>query len=125
MGAIVLSDIVPLEIRGTYQSVNNLCYGTGSMLGAAMGGMMADVMGWRWEFGIQVPVGIFCMVLAVFTIPSMEELGQKKLSESMRRKSFDYAGSILLVRPPPHPLQDPLPLFNILNGAYCRLPQQP
>lgn len=29
-GAIVLSDILPLEIRGNYQSINNLAYGVGS-----------------------------------------------------------------------------------------------
>lgn len=30
VGAIVLSDILPIEIRGNYQSINNLAYGTGS-----------------------------------------------------------------------------------------------
>ena len=30
-GAIVLSDIIPIEIRGTYQSWGNLTYGLGSM----------------------------------------------------------------------------------------------
>lgn len=30
-GAIVTSDIVPIEIRGTYQSWSNLTYGLGGM----------------------------------------------------------------------------------------------
>jgi hypothetical protein len=29
-GAIVLSDILPIEIRATYQSINNLAYGAGA-----------------------------------------------------------------------------------------------
>jgi predicted MFS family arabinose efflux permease len=53
MGAIVNSDLVPIEIRGAYQSILNLAFGIGSSLGAAMGGYLADVLGWRWEFGIQ------------------------------------------------------------------------
>lgn len=32
LGAIVLSDIIPIEIRGTYQSWINLTWGLGSML---------------------------------------------------------------------------------------------
>lgn len=46
-GSIVLSDMVPIEIRATYQSVNNLAYGAGSALGAASGGLLADLLGWR------------------------------------------------------------------------------
>lgn len=32
LGSILLSDIIPIEIRGTYQSWINLTYGLGSML---------------------------------------------------------------------------------------------
>jgi predicted MFS family arabinose efflux permease len=53
MGAIINGDLVPIEIRGSYQSILNLAFGIGSSLGAAMGGYLADVLGWRWEFGIQ------------------------------------------------------------------------
>lgn len=52
MGAIINSDLVPLHIRGSYQSILNLAFGIGSSLGAALGGFLADALGWRWEFGI-------------------------------------------------------------------------
>lgn len=97
MGAIVLSDILPIEIRGNYQSINNLAYGTGSALGAAVGGFLADSIGWRWEFGIQVPFGIFCMVVCMWTIPSPEELGNTiEMGTWEKFSEFDLAGSFYL-----------------------------
>lgn len=96
VGAIVLSDILPIEIRGAYQSVNNLAWGAGSVFGAATGGFLADALGWRWEFGIQVPFGLFCMATLYLTIPdSTDTKSTCNLWE--RFKDFDYAGSIYLV----------------------------
>lgn len=46
MGAIITSDLVPIEIRGAYQSYINIVYGLGSALGAATGGAIADSLGW-------------------------------------------------------------------------------
>lgn len=53
MGSIITSDMVPIEIRGIYQSYINIFFGLGAALGAATGGAMADHLGWRWEFGVQ------------------------------------------------------------------------
>ena len=67
------------------------------MLGAALGGAMADYLGWRWEFGVQVPVVVLCLLVASFVIPNDLGLngGEKKtLREAMR--TFDFKGSILM-----------------------------
>ena len=55
LGSIITSDLVPIEIRGVYQSYINIIFGCGGSLGAALGGAIADSLGWRWEFGVQVP----------------------------------------------------------------------
>jgi hypothetical protein len=47
LGSIITSDLVPIEIRGTYQSYINIVFGIGSALGAALGGAIADHLGWR------------------------------------------------------------------------------
>ncbi|KAK3939868.1 MFS general substrate transporter [Diplogelasinospora grovesii] len=97
LGSIIVSDLVPIEIRGAYQSYINITYGAGAMLGAALGGAMADYLGWRWEFGVQVPVLAVCLVVAIVTIPDDLGLYGKKregLREGMR--NFDFAGSILM-----------------------------
>jgi len=98
LGSIITSDLVPIEIRGAYQSYINIIFGIGSSLGAALGGAIADYLGWRWEFGIQVPGLVLCLLLAFFTVPSRlglhEGVKRKTLWEAMQE--FDFKGSILL-----------------------------
>lgn len=98
LGSIIISDLVPIEHRGAYQSYLNLNYGVGSTLGAALGGFMADYLGWRWEFGIQVPPLLLCVGVSMITIPGdlgLEEEGREEsLWQAMR--SFDFKGSLLL-----------------------------
>lgn len=98
MGSIITSDLVPIEIRGVYQSYINMIFGVGSAAGAALGGAIADSLGWRWEFGIQVPALVLCLLIAILTLPSnlglAEGVGKKSLWEAM--KVFDYKGSLLL-----------------------------
>ena len=83
MGSIITSDIVPIEIRGAYQSYINIVFGVASSLGAALGGAIADKLGWRWEFGIQVPALVICLIGAIFTIP--KSLG---LAEGVKKKTL-------------------------------------
>ena len=52
-GSVTLSDMIPIETRATYQSINNLAWGTGAVLGAALGGFLADSIGWRYEISQQ------------------------------------------------------------------------
>lgn len=80
-----------------YQSYVNITYGLASMSGAALGGAMADYLGWRWEFGIQVPLIMACLTVAILVVPSDIGLaGRKKqtLREAMR--TFDFKGSVVM-----------------------------
>ncbi|KAF8464171.1 major facilitator superfamily domain-containing protein [Kalaharituber pfeilii] len=109
MGAVVLSDIIPIELRGTYQSWNNLGYGMGSMMGAALGGFMADTIGWRWVFGVQMPPALICTAIISLTIPEPPDSPHKQTSFSApsrsqtprarprKLKKFDLAGSFFLL----------------------------
>jgi MFS family permease len=98
MGSIITSDLVPIEIRGVYQSYINIVFGFGSAMGAALGGAIADSLGWRWEFGVQVPFIALCVFASYFTIPRKLGLAagieKKSLWEAM--KVFDFKGSLLL-----------------------------
>ncbi|KAI9783518.1 MAG: hypothetical protein M1839_003688 [Geoglossum umbratile] len=99
MGLIINTDLVPMEIRGTFQAYLNLAYGIGCSLGAAMGGFLADSLGWRWEFWIQVPAIALCLIVAAVTTPN--DLGPQLAKRSgtglwQTMKEFDLAGSFLL-----------------------------
>ncbi|KAF1985165.1 MFS general substrate transporter [Aulographum hederae CBS 113979] len=101
MGTIIISDLVPLEARGGYLSFLNLASGVGSSLGAAMGGFLAETLGWRWEFGIQVPAIALCVVVAYFSTPPalgpmLSRTSQVSQTFVETLLSFDLAGSALL-----------------------------
>jgi hypothetical protein len=98
LGSIITSDLVPIEIRGAYQSYINVIFGAGSALGAALGGAIADHWGWRWEFGFQIPALTVCLIGACITVPS--RLGLKEGAQQKTVlgaiKVFDFRGSILI-----------------------------
>lgn len=99
LSSIVISDLVPIEIRGIYQSYINVAFGVGSASGAALGGWIADSLGWRWEFGIQIPILVVCLCIACVAIPSnlgmAEGAKERGLLEAI--KVFDFKGSMLLI----------------------------
>ncbi|KAK1256250.1 hypothetical protein MKX07_008509 [Trichoderma sp. CBMAI-0711] len=98
LGAILTSDLVPIERRGNYQSYVNVTFGAGSALGAALGGAMADTLGWRGEFAVQVLPILLCAAVAFLVIP--DDIGL--VGGKPRRRvwdalgEFDFGGSAAL-----------------------------
>jgi len=45
--SILFSDIIPLRERGTWQGYMNIVFATGFGLGAPLGGVLSDTVGWR------------------------------------------------------------------------------
>lgn len=54
---IVVSDLVPLRIRGNYMAVILTVYTVGLALGPWVGGEIIAATTWRWVFYINLPVG--------------------------------------------------------------------
>lgn len=46
--SILLTDLVPLRERGMWQGYMNVIASVGMSLGAPLGGVLADSVGWRW-----------------------------------------------------------------------------
>ncbi|GAA1993403.1 MFS transporter [Catenulispora subtropica] len=42
-------------------------------LGPAVGGLLVDTLGWRWVFGVNVPVGLVALAGGVFLLPRTRE----------------------------------------------------
>lgn len=98
LGAISISDCVPIEQRGSYQSIINIIYGVAAASGAAFGGLLADSLGWRWEFGVQLVPMALCLATAILSMPNDLGLrdGQEKKSLLQALRGFDFKGSALL-----------------------------
>ncbi|GAA93378.1 uncharacterized protein L969DRAFT_19050 [Mixia osmundae IAM 14324] len=93
--SIIASDLIPLKQRGFVQGLVNICFGAGAGLGGPLGGLIADRLGWRWAFLMQIPPLIVCFVL-VFIFVRYRVPGQTgTLSQKVKR--VDWAGSATLV----------------------------
>lgn len=97
LGSIIVSDLVPIERRSNYQSIININYGVSAAAGASLGGLMADNLGWRWEFGVQVFPMVACFAVAVLCIPRDLGLHNGKPETFVQAmRAFDFLGSALL-----------------------------
>ncbi|KAK5651660.1 hypothetical protein OQA88_11835 [Cercophora sp. LCS_1] len=96
MATVINSDMMPFEKRGVYQAIQNILYGLGTVLGASMGGVIVDGVGWRWCFLAQVPVSVFALGVGWRVIQ-----GPPKMAESVGFKEVlrrvDVLGAVVLV----------------------------
>ncbi|KAK9349860.1 major facilitator superfamily domain-containing protein [Lipomyces doorenjongii] len=81
LSVITLSDLVPLRERGLLHGIGSVIFN----LGAAVGGLITEFIGWRWAFFIQVP-----FIVNLKSSPT-EEIQTDKVNR------IDFAGSIALV----------------------------
>ncbi|QLQ78152.1 hypothetical protein HG537_0A03990 [Torulaspora globosa] len=96
--SITVSDICTAKERGIYQGYANIVFGLGQMLGAPIGGLFIDTVGWRAIFGIQVPIILLSAILAFKNVniklshvpPLRERFTRKNLSR------IDIFGSLTL-----------------------------
>ncbi|MFD4316677.1 DHA2 family efflux MFS transporter permease subunit [Streptomyces sp. NPDC058548] len=91
-GLIVLSmaivgDLVPPRERGRYQGLFGAVFGTTSVLGPLLGGVVTQQLSWRWVFYINLPIGI----VALFVIAAVLHIPVRST-----RHTIDYLGTFLI-----------------------------
>jgi len=60
----VIADLFPPEKRGRAYGFNAVGWSLGAVLGIVFGGVIVTYFNWRWVFGINIPIGIFAVLLA-------------------------------------------------------------
>jgi MFS family permease len=65
---VLMSDMVGLRERGTWQGYINLIYAVGASMGAPLGGLLADSIGWRWAFIAQGPMCVLAFLAVLFAL---------------------------------------------------------
>ncbi|KAK0739469.1 major facilitator superfamily domain-containing protein [Apiosordaria backusii] len=97
MATIVNSDMIPFRKRGMYQALQNGMFGFGAICGASFGGSIADGIGWRWCFLLQVPISAFALFVGALVIKNPE--GGFELGQGFRDiwAKVDFSGALLLV----------------------------
>ena len=84
-----------------YQAFQNILHGCGTIMGASLGGVISDIIGWRFCFLMQVPVSVSAFLIARWVIkppPKREPLDE--IDEQPEKKStweqIDSTGACLL-----------------------------
>ena len=60
----ILADIFPPEERGKAMAIWGIGVMVGPILGPTLGGYLIDISSWRWTFYVNIPVGIFTLLLS-------------------------------------------------------------
>ena len=83
----VVGAIIPPRDRGRYQGLLGSVFGSASIIGPAVGGLIVDHTTWRWIFYVNVPVGAIALVVIWVTMPRRAR---------QTERSIDWGGAALL-----------------------------
>ncbi|MEU6603702.1 MDR family MFS transporter [Streptomyces shenzhenensis] len=91
-GLIVLSmaivgDLVPPRERGRYQGLFGAVFGTTSVLGPLLGGLLTEQLSWRWVFYVNLPVGIVALAVIATSL---------RIPRRTAHHVIDYLGTFLI-----------------------------
>lgn len=81
----ILTDIFPPEDRGKAMAIWGIGVMVGPIIGPTLGGYLTDITTWRWTFYVNIPVGIFTLIMG-YVIPDTLK----------KNRSMDWIGLILI-----------------------------
>ena len=72
VAAAMISTYIPAEQKGKAMSIIMLFAALGTAIGPTIGGILTQYLSWHWIFFINVPVGIFAILLGAKVIPASQ-----------------------------------------------------
>src|SRR6266446_5259895 len=88
MGQTIIADVVSPRERGRYAGYFAMVWGSASVLGPTIGGIVTQYYGWPWIFWINLPLGLAALLIA--------DRALRKLTVDHHRSRVDGAGIGLL-----------------------------
>ncbi|CAG8958378.1 hypothetical protein HYFRA_00011055 [Hymenoscyphus fraxineus] len=93
LGEILVTDLVPLKVRGAWFGYLGAVWALGSVTGPLMGGAFAQNVSWRWIFWINLPIiGIGATAIILFM-----KLDKLPGTIATKIKQFDWIGSFIFI----------------------------
>ncbi|MFN3336321.1 MAG: MDR family MFS transporter [Thermomicrobium sp.] len=83
----ILGDLFPLEQRARLQGLTSAVWGTSAVAGPAVGGLLTDMLSWRWVFLVNLPFGL--AALSLLGLAFRERICRQS-------HQIDYAGALTL-----------------------------
>ncbi|THV07204.1 MFS general substrate transporter [Dendrothele bispora CBS 962.96] len=93
--SILIADLVPLRMLGTWHGFLNIIFVIGQTAGSPVGGALADGPGWRWAFLVQIPLLVLATATVIILLP--EPPTDHSQSVSAKLKRVDFFGAFCLV----------------------------
>src|SRR5437879_5781188 len=88
LSATTIGDIFSPRERGRWMGLIMSVFGLGSIVGPLVGGFITDHFGWRWVFGVNVPLGLVALALLGTLLPRIRGRGRVRI---------DWVGIVLLI----------------------------
>lgn len=88
-GRAIVSVVFPPEQRGKALGLTSTAFHVGFLTGPTLGGFIIDAIGWRWNFFVNIPVGLLGAYLAWRTLKDEEK--------SQRTATVDLQGAFFLL----------------------------
>jgi EmrB/QacA subfamily drug resistance transporter len=88
---VLAMEAMPEGAAGRANGYMTMSFHGGLLLGPPVGGLVIDLLSWRWIFFLLVPIGVVGLVLTAMRIP-----GRPRIANG-RGAAVDYVGSVLLV----------------------------
>lgn len=89
LGAAIIVEIFPPYERGRAMGLIGTTVSIGIATGPALGGLIIGLIGWRWIFLINVPVGVITLSATINLVPSF--------SPRERNQRFDLIGALIML----------------------------
>ena len=86
----VVADLFPPAERGKYQGLFGAVFGTSSVIGPWLGGLLTDNLSWRWVFYVNMPIGLIALLFIILQMPPLKPTLERKVS-------IDWWGSATLL----------------------------
>jgi len=87
--AILFETFPPAE-QAVAQAVFGVGVIAGPAIGPTLGGYLTDNLGWRWIFFVNIPFGIFAVIMALLFLPPDSDYAQ------LKNRTVDWLGIALL-----------------------------
>jgi EmrB/QacA subfamily drug resistance transporter len=86
MSTAIVTSVFPPHERGRAIGLNVMAVYLGLSVGPPLGGVLADTLGWRWIFFVNLPIGVVVLVWGWLVLPRDEV-------EAKERRRPDLAGA--------------------------------